>query len=848
MLRRIATTVVLIVSLISATLATAQTNKVILSLSVPNLYIDLFDKDLINDFERAHPGTAVNLVASDLVFPPAYTSLPREVKTPSDSSNVPTYFDALEQYARSADVLFVDSGMYAGVAPIQLEATRAGYFLNLEPFVDADTTLNAEDFYPSMWHAFEWDKGIWALPTNAQLLFLKYDRAVFDKAGLAYPNEKWSFNTLFDTARALKANTGVASLFAEPARGLFLRTALQSSLIEPGSFPAVPQIDRADIETAFEAWIRAKHDGLFSNTYQAPLSIAPYYGFMHERNVNNTLEAALLPGGKIGLDTVGFAISRGTNSPELAYELLKFLVKSTAIESRFFGYYGYWPAQKSLAAIISEGTVRVDTTLQPLIERGIENGLPPSELHFMDFIDAATQNVLYGALDGQAALKQAQIDAISVMRIAEKKQEASPIRVDTPLIPSLPPNKIRLEFGLISSILPFPGPEAELWQKAAQDFAARDSEVGILNLNIRPGGFFDRFVDRYDCFFLPYNAVPEASLDHLLNFDPLLAVDSDLNLREEIAPVILAQVQRDQKLWGFPVVVYPSTLRYAGFAFKNAQIPLPDAKWTVSDFVNALVKLKPLYAPPFRGLMGGNDLLILIAAYGGVPIDYRVNPPTIDFTNPRTIDAIRQVLDLAREHYIRYEAFTQPSNLSESMFAPLFADILNPNQVLDDDNAFVPIPYPQGPGIAYDLGVAYISSSTSYPDACYRWIKTIAQRPDLIKGLPALHRVIEGATIQNSALVNRLPLYLSIDKQLRNPETLSFSTDSDFKSASRLLEYWLFKAFDGYVLRSEDLETTLKDAEIRTKAYQECTFQQSSLKLNQRTLLDCAYKADPAFK
>ena len=44
----------------------------------------------------------------------------------------------------------------------------------------------------------------------------------------------------------------------------------------------------------------------------------------------------------------------------------------------------------------------------------------------------------------------------------------------------------------------------------------------------------------------------------------------------------------------------------------------------------------------------------MVAAYGGVPIDYRVTPPAVNFTDPATVTAIQQALDLAMRGYFRY--------------------------------------------------------------------------------------------------------------------------------------------------------------------------------------------------
>ena len=61
---------------------------------------------------------------------------------------------------------------------------------------------------------------------------------------------------------------------------------------------------------------------------------------------------------------------------------------------------------------------------------------------------------------------------------------------------------------------------------------------------------------------------------------------------------------------------------------------------------------------PFKpgGSFGNTHLLMLIAAYGGLPVDYRTTPPTLNFTDPATVDAIRQVLDLARNGTMDYSA------------------------------------------------------------------------------------------------------------------------------------------------------------------------------------------------
>jgi hypothetical protein len=49
-------------------------------------------------------------------------------------------------------------------------------------------------------------------------------------------------------------------------------------------------------------------------------------------------------------------------------------------------------------------------------------------------------------------------------------------------------------------------------------------------------------------------------------------------------------------------------------------------------------------------------MLTLIAAYGGLPLDTRTDPPTVNFSDPATVNALQQVLDLVKNGYISYAA------------------------------------------------------------------------------------------------------------------------------------------------------------------------------------------------
>src|SRR5205823_271053 len=131
---------------------------------------------------------------------------------------------------------------------------------------------------------------------------------------------------------------------------------------------------------------------------------------------------------------------------------------------------------------------------------------------------------------------------------------------------------------------------------------------------------------QYDCFYLPYNAIPGAKLDGLLNLDPFLSADKSFDPADVVGNVV-AQLQRDGKTWALPIGLDPTLMKYNAELFSKAGVPAPAVSWTITDFVNALKTLKSTMTGPVfdPSLPGGQYLLMLIAAYGAIPLDYRTN-------------------------------------------------------------------------------------------------------------------------------------------------------------------------------------------------------------------------------
>lgn len=785
-----------------------------------------FTSKIVSDFEASHPGIKVKLISID----------PPDVPRPSDGLD--RYLEGLQKYISQADVLIVERDI------LSTEGTRAGYFLDLAPLAKVDTSLNVDDFYPALWQSFAWDQGLWALPTSAQVIAMSYSPSAFDKAGLAYPGDQWTLNDLENAIRKLAqkdAQGNVTVRGIDTFKGFsdlaLFRSLLHEGLYDNSTVPNAPKLDKPEVETLLDTWAKLEEDGLIGSDFnKAPMSLSPMIGGLaikvqdSDPNSQENRAWTLLPGGKAGLEVQGYAVSGGTQHPEQAYALAAFL--TTRAEASMPGSA---PARRSLQSAPA-GNVQVMPAVSPemkeLMQKALENGIPLSEMRFMDYLATAFQKMSQDKLDAKAALQAVEAQAVTNLQAAADKKGKTVLAVATPVPSNLTPGKTTLKFGMTSFMQPFPNREG--WDRLIQEFTASDPQIGQIDFNT---GFYDMAdaAQQFDCFYTPFNAVPSAKLSTLLNLDPFLSADSSFDPSDVVGNT-LDQLKRENKIWGLPLIITPEVLKYDKDQFQKAGVPAPDKGWTIDAFTDALKALKANTGDeaPFNAVSpGGTHLLMLIAAYGGIPMDYRTNPPTINFTSPAVVDAIRQVLDLAKQGYIKYSAL---GNVGGAIFigskpnAPIFTDSLAGIKIIrggPQNDPYRSALYPRGSqfsALSYSIGTAYISSQAQNPEGCYRWISTLARHPELFSAMPARRSLLNDPAASSTRAPDLTAVYQQIDQMLKDPNMLSFPSafDGSGGQAGFLLQHWLYEAFDTYVLRDGDLEAALKDAEGYAKAFQQC--------------------------
>ncbi len=843
-------------------------DEIVLKVAVPAFLKDIVADELVERYEADNPGVRVQVIASATNF--GY----------NPGGSVEDYLDNVEGYASEADILTISSNQ---IAP---EATRAGYFLNLNPLISTDAGFDESDFLPALLDSFRWDNGTWALPISADVIAMIYDPAAFDAAGQEYPSGSWTLDDLENAISALtqyddEGNVSKAALLNLGNTYQILHSLLGGTpLFDATVQPISPSLNNPQLEDLLTRWVELQEEGLLtpadggSFDFTSPMLIGQSL-IATSQQLGDERQIALLPGGRTALLVNGVAVSTGTRYPEEAYKLAKYITSSPEIAAASFGI---TPARRSLVGIETDGPLSIITNipdeLRPAIEEALANATPASDALFASFIEVALEKMQADGVDAQIALQDTEVEALERLQAADERATTAFVSVATPIPDAqLSGGEVAIKFGIVSFLPEIPN--RERWDQMVDDFTASDSEVAQVTLDVKipfPSASLDALTTDYDCFYMPNNVIQGADLSLLRSMDPLMA--SDLNFSQnDFAGNLLDRVRRDNQVWAMPLNIQPLVLWYDPQIFQQNGAQPPFEGWTVSDFENVLrtLKINPADDAPFVPRNNGDSshLLALIAAYGGLPLDYRTQPVTIDFTNPATVDAIQQVLNLAKDGYIEYQplasaggniAFGAPESVA------MYSQLLNNLAFLgsEDDDADSPYrlsTFPQGTqfsAVSYDMGAAYISANTPAIEACYRFISILSNTPDLFESvMPARRSQINAPELVTAQGQEAADFYGAMDRLLQQPNTIlipsTFQAASDLSTIGDLLiTVWLNRAFDHYVLEDADLLTELEDAQLFASSYQGCAAAIPPAGPDDNIInylgqfIDCAVQIDPS--
>jgi len=117
----------------------------------------------------------------------------------SDWDSYWTKLDTLYAGGTPPDVFAMDAPMY-------LDWQSRGVLLNLQPYIDA-TPGFLDGFYPEPLKGYKLADGYYGLPRDFQTIVMFYNKDMLDAAGVAYPQQGWTWDDLRAMAKTLALDT-----------------------------------------------------------------------------------------------------------------------------------------------------------------------------------------------------------------------------------------------------------------------------------------------------------------------------------------------------------------------------------------------------------------------------------------------------------------------------------------------------------------------------------------------------------------------------------------------------------------------------------------------------------------
>ena len=135
-------------------------------------------EQLADMFEAQHPGIRLQLVSV------------------ADYMNYITKLETLIAGNAAPDVIMISPG-------VGTDLMLMGALADLIPHVEADPDVSVDDFVPIVLQTLSYEGKLYALPKDFGVDVLYYNKGAFDAAGLDYPDDTWTWDTLLSAAKAL---------------------------------------------------------------------------------------------------------------------------------------------------------------------------------------------------------------------------------------------------------------------------------------------------------------------------------------------------------------------------------------------------------------------------------------------------------------------------------------------------------------------------------------------------------------------------------------------------------------------------------------------------------------------
>lgn len=823
--------------------------------------------DLIETFQEDNPGIEIKLVSIGEILD-------------LDSGQRHWSEDAWARLASSADVIKLQ---FFDPEP------EPGLVRDLTPLIEADATFDLDDFYSGTLTSCQRDGGTWCLPTVAHLHLIAFDKDAFDQAGVPYPEPGWSWDDFLDKARALTQREG-----DEVSRWGFVQQAslhqpfienLARPLIDPITDPPTLRFDQPEVIEAVRWYTDLTLEHQVSPYFkpeeamqrqalveggQAAMWDEEYFDWSwlsERRNVG----VVPFPGDTRVWAGDKVAMTAGAAHHEAAWRWLKALtqhVKDT---------YGLrqLPARRSAAEAAGGYWEHADQELSTALRHALEHGygarwspfymgyqLRPGYSAFANAIDA----ILSGEKSVEDALAEAQAQAkAALLEEAARKAEATPV---LPVAVAPPkdespagPDAVTIVFSSSSfkSITPH---ALQPYRDLAEEFQRAHPDI-VVEVKLPVGRTMKAVAQDADCFsWAPYFQEPE-DLESVLSLEPFLDADLSLNT-DDFFPSLLRPFVRQGQLWGLPSQAMPEIIKYNRDLFDAAGVDSPAVDWTTDDFLEVAVALtqgegeEKQYG--FVGSLFDYEFMILLERRGAKLLDTSVDPPTVAFNDPATVEALRWYASLSTDYGVKPVLGADWAEMATSASA-LFAErqalinggraamwtilergelLWNPDG-LDVGVATIPAGTDSVAGAYNSVEGYFISAHTEAGQACWDWITFLTGQPEAIWEVPARRSVIQSEAYRRKVGDERAAVYEASVAGVDRSPSFFMSGDQPWLVMAWL---WLSRAHGQVIAGDASVEEVLEAAQQTFDDYRACVIARDAM-FDNEGLQACVLEVDP---
>lgn len=760
---------------------------------------------------------------------------------------------------------------------------RGNVTRDLTPFIQAGPDSDLDDFYIQTIQEADGSIRLWPTSVDVQLIY--YNKDAFDAAGLDYPQPGWTWEAFLATANALTIRDGEEVSqwgFVEPNARYFVEGQLTNPLLTAST----ARFTDGDVVEAVR-----RYTDLFladqvtplpaSDDAQMRLTQAPYFASEQTQQLIGTGEAAMWSNSSNALalsseehhwgvtpypvnatifntspiHADGLVMSMGSRYPEAAWRWMNFLSRQNPAD---FGSNSLLPARVSVAEV-SGFWQDIDSELGETLRFALE--------HQRAFARSPVYEVFNEAI-GAILSSDKTVESI----LADAQAKAQTVASGEPLVPIEPiaePVTTSEEDGTDRVTIQFVvdtrtgGDEMSRYTALSGQFETKHPNIRLRLLpstlaSSEVGSNFIVTAQRANCFQIlsfQANLTPDEQAV-ILNLDPFIEADTSFDLND-FYPSLVSQYRVQGQLWGLPDEVYPVLIAYNKDLFDAADITYPTAHWTFAEFLDAAIALTReseageqygFFSEVYEGMV----LPFFLSQLGAVLMNDSVDPPTMTFTHPATVEAMRWYADLDAEYGVKSTFVTDAADFAsideDSEIRRQNALIMNGQVGMWAVYGLGIREFPRGEhGGEVNVGIAplpvsenvtrgnfplrsrgyYISAESSQPQArgCWEWIKFLSESANAGNWIPARRSVAESSAFRQRIGADLAAIYLATINHIEaSGNHVSFYNTNWTGPGVN----WLSRAYGEIVNGEATVEQALETAQQTFDAYRSCLIENNA--------------------